>query len=539
MLSRVQSFILQGIDATVCEIEIDLDDRGLNEARLVGLPDAAVKESLDRVRSAAGNTGYPFPPGKLTINLAPADVRKEGPVYDLPIAIGVLVAAGVIVPNRVEEPAPIGAGAGWTEDGPEEELDAPIEPLDPRRFLFAGELALDGRIRPIRGALAMAALAKELGLRGVVVPQANAREAAIVEGIEAIGVGTLAEAVGLLTGGIPIEPHQPVDLERMIGTLSAEIDFAEVRGQEAVKRAITVAAAGEHNLIMLGPPGTGKSMMAKALPGILPPMSAREAIAATRIYSSAGKPGINGGSHDEDAHLVVRRPVRAPHHTASPASIIGGGVVPKPGEISLAHHGVLFLDELPEFPRSVLETLRQPLEDGAVTISRAHGTVRFPAEFMLIAAMNPTQRGTLPDGTNGRREMGRYLSKLSAPLIDRIDIHVEVPAVPWKELSGKPTGTSTDQMRERVLGARERQLVRQGDRSNARLSGKQLDGVAQLDETAMALLGQAIAELGLSARAYDKIRRVARTVADLDGKEVIDAGHVAEAVQYRLLDRQM
>lgn len=514
MLARVQSYLLQGIDALACEVEVDLDDSGIEKQIVVGLPDTAVKESIERVRSAMTNAGYWFPSGRLLINLAPADVRKEGPLYDLPIAVGVLVAGGMI-----KMPAPGAAGAS--------------PGLDPRKYMFAGELALDGRIRPIRGVIALASLAKQRGMAGVVVPMDNAPEAAVVPGVEVVGVRTLTEVVGLLTGHIAPSPMPPVDIERLLTTVEAPVDFAEVRGQEAVKRAITIATSGSHNLVMLGPAGTGKSMMARALPGVLPALTPDEAIEITRIYSAAGQlaPGQS---------LVTMRPVRTPHHTASSAAIVGGGAIPRPGEISLAHRGVLFLDELPEFPRPVLETLRQPLEDHVVTIARSHSAVRFPASFMLVCAMNPTPKGDMPADQVGRVAMERYLSRLSGPLIDRIDIHVEAPAVPWKQLAAAPTGTSSAQMRDQAAKARRRQIERQGATTpNSRLSGRQLDTLAPMSEEARTMLGQALTELGLSARAYDKIRRVARTIADMAGSDRLELAHVAEAVQYRLLDRKV
>ena len=575
MLARVQSYLLQGIDAQLCEVELDFEERdqeaGIGQpapqARniVVGLPDAAVKESLERVKSALANSGMPVPFGRTLVNLAPADVRKEGPLYDLPIAIAMLLAQRIIPPLEVSptsivermkggsrqptaKPAPSTSKAtpksapapGSLEDDLAalgDEPESRTGPLDPRRYLIAGELALDGRLRPIKGVIAMAALARDRGFAGVIVPAENASEAAVVPGIEAISARTLIEVVGYFTGRIEPEVHQPLDIAALLHTATAEVDFGDVKGQESVKRAIVIAAAGAHNIIMLGPAGTGKSMMAKALPGVLPPLTPEEAIEVTRIFSASGllQPGQG---------LVTTRPVRTPHHTASAAAIIGGGSVPRPGEVSMAHRGVLFLDELPEFPREVLETMRQPLEDHVVTIARSHAAVRFPASFMLVAAMNPTPKGDMPTDDFGRRAMDRYMSKISGPLIDRIDIHVEAPAVPWKQLSGGPDsgpkGSTSAMMREQVLKARDRQIKRQGAGvPNSRLGPRKLDLLAPMTEAAKTLLGTAMTELKLSARAYDKIRRVARTIADLEGVDVLDVAHVSEAVQYRLLDRKI
>ncbi len=531
MLARVQSSLLQGIDALPCEVEVDFSEIGEDQkpfSTIVGLPDAAVKESLERVRSALTNSGYFFPSGRTIINLAPADVRKEGPVYDLPIAVGALLVQGIGVPVA----GPTGAGTKRSKQGA---AVAEVAGIDHRRFLFAGELALDGRLRPIKGAIALAALAKAKGCEGVVIPYDNAAEAAVVEGVSVLGARSLAEVVGLMTGHLEACPFPAPDVGQLLRQATAPIDFGEIKGQETVKRAIVVAAAGGHNIVMLGPAGTGKTMMAKALPGVLPALTPEEAIQVTRIYSAAGQLAPGQG-------LITTRPVRTPHHTASGAAIVGGGMIPRPGEISLAHHGVLFLDELPEFPRDVLETLRQPMEDHVVTIARSHSAVRFPANFMLVAAMNPTPRGDVAPGEVGRIEMERYLAKLSGPLLDRIDIHIEAPAVPFRELSRRDeqvSGTTTAQMRDQVATARERQRKRQGDTPNARLSGKKLDQMAGLDENALTMLGQAMNEMGLSARAYDKLRRISRTIADLAGSEAVTSEHVGEAVQYRLLDRKV
>lgn len=507
MISRVDSFVLQGIDAVSCEIEVDLSPVGLPRTTVVGLPDAAVKESVERVRTALLNSGYRYPNARITINLAPADVRKEGPVYDLPFAAAILRADGTIAPTGDGRPS-----------------------LD--NYLIAGELALDGRVRPIKGAISLAMLAQQHKAAGVIVPVDNAPEAAAVDGINVLGVRTLGEVVSLLNGHCVIEPHPTVDVESLIIQAMPAVDFGDVRGQEAAKRAMIIAAAGGHNILMIGPAGTGKSMMAKALPGVLPPMSREEALQVTRIYSSVGQ-------IPQREPLMLRRPVRTPHHTASAPAIIGGGTIPRPGDVSLAHRGILFLDEMPEFSRDVLETLRQPLEDGCVTVARAHSSMRFPARFMLVGALNPTPKGKMADDEISHRAMERYLSRLSGPLIDRIDIHVEVPSVPYKQLAGGPRGTDTATIRKQVFESRSIQHDRQGPLTNSELSGKLLNRHAALDDAAQTVLGQAMTELGLSARAYDKIRRVSRTIADLERSESVQSHHVAEAVGYRLLDRSV
>jgi len=507
MLSRVHSFVLQGIDAEPCEIEVDLSPSGLPKTMIVGLPDTAVRESVERVRTAIANSGLPFPQARTTINLAPADLKKEGPVYDLAIAVGVLAAEGAVSSMR-------SPGAPSLDD-----------------YLIAGELALDGRVRPVSGVISLALLAKRAKRRGVIVPAQNATEAAAVDGVEVLGARTLGEVAGFFNNQHVIKPTPTIDLEAVLAQAKAEVDFCEVRGQESVKRALTIAAAGAHNVLMIGPAGTGKTMMARALAGVLPPLTRDEALEVTRIYSSVGKVPENHG-------LITTRPVRSPHHTASAPAIVGGGSVARPGDVSLAHRGILFLDEMPEFNRDVLETLRQPLEDGCVTVARASGSVRFPARFMLVAAMNPTPKGSTPTDEYGRRAMDRYLARISGPLIDRIDIHIEVPAVPFKHLSAPANGTSSDAIRETVRAVRSVQARRQGvGMTNSELARKNLDKHAPMTEGARLMLGQAMNELGLSARAYDKVRRVARTIADMDSCEVIDQPHVAEAVQYRLLDR--
>lgn len=508
MLVKVFGAAVQGIDATIVTIEVN-SSRGC-KFFLVGLPDSAVKESHERIMSALQVNEYKFPTSQIVVNMAPADIRKEGSSYDLPLAIGILAASKVVSDEKLN------------------------------KFLIIGELSLDGSLQPVKGALSIAIKAQEQGFEGIILPVQNVREAAVVEGIKVYGVEKIKEVIDFFNGRRELQQTFINTREEFYAEQARfESDFSDVRGQENVKRALEVSAAGGHNLIMIGAPGSGKSMMAKRLPSILPPLSLGESLETTKIHSVAGKLG-------KETSLIARRPFRSPHHTISQVAMVGGGTYPQPGEISLAHNGVLFLDELPEFGRSVLEVLRQPLEDRNISVSRARYNIDYPASFMMVASMNPCPCGYYNHPTRicvcNPGQVQKYMNRISGPLLDRIDIQIEIVPVPFEKLSDMKEGESSLDIRTRVIGARRVQEVRfaqhQGVYCNAQMTSKMLSWYAQPDDKGLTLLKNAMERLNLSARAYDRILKVSRTIADLEGSKKILPAHLAEAIGYRNLDRE-